>query len=198
MEEIWKDIKGYEGLYQVSNLGRVRSLNYRRTGVTIILPPKKINTGYYRITLCKNGKKKRFFLHRLVAIAFVPNPNNYPIVNHKDRNPLNCAADNLEWCTVSYNLSYDSAYERRVTTRRANGNYAITNETREKMRDAKLGIHTANSMKVSQFTKSGEHIATFESMRDASLKTGVCHSSITQVCKGERKTAGGYIWRYAS
>lgn len=192
MKEVWKNIEGYEG-YQVSNTGKVRNAKSGK-----ILKPEIINKGYYRIGLCKNGKKSKFFLHRLVALAFVPNPNNLPIVNHKDRNPLNCCSDNLEWCDSSYNNSYDSAYERRVATRRANGTYAITEETREKLRNAKLGKHSATSMKVSQFTKNGEYVATFVSMRDASLKTGVCHSSITQVCKGDRKSAGGFLWRYAS
>lgn len=198
MSEIWKDIKGYEGLYQVSSEGRVRSLNYHRMGITKLMKPEIINAGYYRVGLSKNGVTKRFFLHRLVAEAFIPNPNNLPIVNHKDRNPLNCNSNNLEWCDTPYNLSYDSAYERRVATRRSNNNYLISEETRKKLRDAKLGKHTAISMKCSQYTKDGQYIDTYPSMRDASLKTGVCHSSITQVCKGERKTAGGFKWRYAS
>ena len=191
MEEIWKDAPGYEGLYKVPNYGRVM-----RGGVC--LKPDVTPEGYCRVKLCKNGVGKRYLIHRLVAIVFLPNPNNYPLVNHKDLNPMNNHADNLEWCDYSYNNTYDSAYDKRVKTRRENGTYAVSEETKEKLRRFNLGKHSGNSMKVSQFTINGEYIATFVSMRDASIKTGVCHSSITQVCKGDRQTAGGYIWRYAS
>lgn len=108
MEE-WKDITGYEGLYQVSNLGRVR-----RSGK--ILKGGYNNKGYHTINLCKNGISKSFFVHRLVAIAFIPNPNNFPIVNHKDENPKNNCVDNLEWCTKSYNATYGTAKERKAQT----------------------------------------------------------------------------------
>lgn len=192
MREIWKDIPDYDGKYQVSNKGRVKNV---ATGK--ILNPELTTKGYYRVKLCDNGVKKRFHLHRLVAIVFVPNPNNYPIVNHKDLNPKNCCADNLEWCDYNYNNSYDNAYEKRVATRRKNGTYSITDETRSKMRKAKLGSHSAISKKVIQTTKDGEYVASFVSMREASLKTGVCYVSITQVCKGQRTSAGGYKWSYS-
>lgn len=101
MEEIWKDIPGYEGLYQVSNLGSVR-----RDGK---LRAYGMCRGYPQVSLCKNGLVRMYYVHRLVAEAFVPNPDQHPIVNHKDENPLNSRADNLEWCTYSYNMSYGSA-----------------------------------------------------------------------------------------
>lgn len=191
MTEIWKDIEGYESLYQVSNLGRVKRGNR-------FLKFEIINKGYVRVGLCKDGKQTRFFVHRLVAQAFIPNPDNLPIINHKDHNPLNNCVDNIEWCDYYYNSTYDGARKMAVTTRRKNNNYVITDDTRQKMRNAKVGKHTPVSMKCSQYTKDGQYIDTYPSMREASLKTGVCHSSITQVCKGERKTAGGYRWRYAS
>ena len=87
MKEEWKDIKGYEGLYQVSNLGRVKSLNYRRTGNEKILSLRKHKNGYVYIGLSKNGKTKHLRVHRLVAETFISNPNNYLEVNHKDENP---------------------------------------------------------------------------------------------------------------
>ena len=110
--EIWKDISGYEGLYQVSNLGRVKSLNYLGHHKEVIkkpsLPKKTIMkpSQYYKVILYKNGKAKNFFVHRLVAEAFIPNPDNLPQVNHIDHNPFNNRADNLEWCTAKYNCNH--------------------------------------------------------------------------------------------
>ena len=105
-KEIWKDIKGYEGLYQVSNLGRVKSLprkNHPKEEFRNLSPDSK---GYLRVNLFKNNKGKTHKVHRLVAEAFIPNPNNYPQVNHKDENKANNNVDNLEWCTNKYNVNY--------------------------------------------------------------------------------------------
>ena len=106
-QEIWKDIPGYEGLYQVSNLGRIKSLcyksNYRNE---IILKLRKKQNGYFQVVLYKNGKPKDFSVHKLVAKTFINNPNDYPIINHKDENKQNNKVDNLEWCTHSYNNEY--------------------------------------------------------------------------------------------
>lgn len=117
MQEVWKDIKNYEGCYQISNLGRVRSLTRKvktfngvRTSKGQLLKPLKTNTGYYRVDLKQNQKDKYMSIHRLVAEAFIPNPNNYPCVNHKDNNPQNNCVDNLEWCTQSYNVKYAYKY----------------------------------------------------------------------------------------
>ena len=105
MEE-WKDIKGYEGIYQISNKGRVKSLGNNKTKKEKILRPRKIN-GYFSVRLCKKGEKpKEFNIHRLVAEHFIPNPDNLPVVNHKDENKLNNNVENLEWCTVAYNVNY--------------------------------------------------------------------------------------------
>ena len=101
MEEIWKDVKGYEGLYQVSNLGNVKSIRKN-----IIKKPSRLPKGYLQMRLSKNGKNKYISIHRLVAQAFIPNINNYPCVNHKDCNPQNNKVNNLEWCTYKENNSY--------------------------------------------------------------------------------------------
>lgn len=97
----WKNIEGYEGLYQVSNLGRVKSIRSNT-----ILRPYDIGRGYLAVKLCKNGINKNHKLHRLVAEAFIPNPDNLPCVNHKDENKANNCVDNLEWCSYSYNNNY--------------------------------------------------------------------------------------------
>ena len=104
--EIWKDIKGYEGLYQISNKGRVKSLNYRRTGKEKILISSDDGKGYLCVKLCKNNKIKNHKIHRLVAQAFLPNPDNLPEVNHQDTNTSNNCVENLEWCTHAYNMHY--------------------------------------------------------------------------------------------
>lgn len=111
MEE-WKDIKGYEGLYQISNKGRVKSLGNNKSRKEKIRDGKIDNNGYKRIGLCKNGKEKKYKIHRLVAQAFLPNPDNLPVVNHKDENKLNNNVENLEWCTQEYNCNYGSRNEK--------------------------------------------------------------------------------------
>lgn len=113
MSEIWKDIKDYEGLYQVSNNGRIKSLNYRRTGKEKILSPKTNPSGYLYINLCKNGITKSYRVHRLVAETYISNPENLPEVNHKDEVKSNNTVKNLEWCTHLYNANYGTRIEKR-------------------------------------------------------------------------------------
>ena len=103
--EIWKDIKGYEEKYQISNLSRVKSLNYNNTKESKLLHQSLINN-YYSVCLWKQGKGKQYRIHRLVAIHFIDNPDNLPEVNHKDENKLNNCVDNLEWCNSKYNCNY--------------------------------------------------------------------------------------------
>jgi hypothetical protein len=111
MQETWKDIKNYEGLYQISTLGRIKSFPRKGTykNAKILKPYKDGGNYYYVIGLHKNGKRKYKAIHRLVAETFIPNPNNYPLVNHKDENKLNNCVDNLEWCTHKYNSNYGKA-----------------------------------------------------------------------------------------
>ena len=116
MEEIWKDKKDYEGLYQVSNLGRAKSLINNKGQYREKILKHNIRNGYPSVTLCKNKKLKSFTIHRLVAEAFIPNPNNLPCVNHKDENRLNNFFNNLEWCTYSYNINYGTGLKRRSIT----------------------------------------------------------------------------------
>ena len=116
--EIWKDIEGYEGLYQVSNKGRIKSLNYKRTGKEGILKGKADKNGYLIVFLYKNRKPKPFLIHRLVAEAFIPNVNDLPEVNHIDENKENNHVENLEWCTRKYNMNYGTRTKRSVENRK--------------------------------------------------------------------------------
>lgn len=112
MEEVWKDIKDYEGLYQISNTGKVKILSKNTIKKTT-----KVPKGYLRVGLTKNGKTKYFYPHRLVAQAFILNPQNKPCVNHKDRNVKNNNVENLEWCTYKENNNYQDCQKRRITSR---------------------------------------------------------------------------------
>lgn len=111
-KQIWKDISGYEGKYQVSNTGKIRSLNYLHTGKTKVLKSNTNKDGYRTITLKNNHKCKTYFIHRLVAQAFITNPLNLPQVNHKDEDKTNNTVWNLEWCTPEYNSNYGTRNER--------------------------------------------------------------------------------------
>lgn len=114
MTEIWKDIEGYEGKYQVSNFGQVKSM----IGQEKVLHPKKHRNGHLQIGLHKDKKRKTMYIHRLVAQAFIPNPDNLPCVNHKDENPNNNNVDNLEWCTQKYNCNYGTRVDRIMETKK--------------------------------------------------------------------------------
>lgn len=186
MEEIWKDIEGYEGLYQVSNLGRVRSLP-RRTTKGKILKTFIDYAGYEIVTLCNTNKKNpscKFRVHRLVAQAFITNPNELPQVNHIDGNKLNNSAENLEWVTAKENINhrYNVLKQRNPTP----------------FKDI-LGKDFPNAKKIIQFDIKGNEIKRYGCISDASqeiLENRRNTSLICSVCKGKRKTAYGYIWKY--
>lgn len=128
MEEIWKDIKGYEGLYQISNYGRVMSFyKSSKTGGGIL--QKQIYKGYEFVNLYKNGARKTPKIHRLVAEAFIPNPDGHPFVNHKNEIKNDNIVTNLEWCTPKYNSNYGDSINRRLNTMRKNGKRFICVET---------------------------------------------------------------------
>lgn len=176
MEEIWKDIDGYEGLYQVSNLGNVRSLNYRGHGYIRCLVPKCNNRGRLWVELKRNGAKKPMQIHRLVATAFLPNPKNLPLVNHRDENPKNNTALNLEWCTASYNAKYSwNLHPERYK------------------RTFKYG-----ETKIEQLSSLGEVVRVWNGTLELIAETKWRTSSIVSCCFGERKTAYGFKWRFAN
>lgn len=169
MQEIWKDIKGYENRYQVSNLGKIRRKNYDyRSPKYRILKPKIEKNGYYRITLSFNNCSKTYGIHRLVAQAFIPNPNNYPIINHKDENPSNNYVENLEWCTYSYNSSYGSARYRKF------------------------------KKAIIQCDLEGNVIRKWDSAHEVERTLGIPHQQINSNLKLRQPTCHGYIWKYAN
>lgn len=152
MKEIWKDIdeiKGidYTGLYQVSNLGRVKGLKNKH-----ILKQRLKNNGYCVLTLCKENKPKTYLVHRLVAEAFIPNPNNYPQVNHKDEDKTNNCVDNLEWCTKEYNMNYGTLIERMRTS--LTGKH-LSEETKRKLSIIRKGriVSSETKRKISEAQK---------------------------------------------
>ena len=176
MIEIFKDIKDYEGLYQVSNFGNVWSLNYKRTGRAELMKTSKNTKGYLKVTLCKDGKRKHFLIHKLVAGAFLENPDNLPQVNHIDENKKNNRVDNLEWCDNKYNCNYGTRNQRIA-------------KNSVKLKNGKT------SKSVLQFSLSGEFIREWPSTNEVG-RNGFKQPNIVKCCLGERKSAGGFIWRY--
>ena len=146
MNEEWRDIEGYEGLYQVSNLGRVKSLNYKRTKQEAILKYGYDKDGYKQVFLCKNGKSKVFKVHKLVAMAFILNANNYPQINHKDEDKNNNCVSNLEWCTNEHNINYGTRNNKVAKALSKKVTCITTREVFDSMQEAskKYNIPTAN------------------------------------------------------
>lgn len=179
--EVWKDVKGFGGTFQVSNFGRIKTFNYRNSGKEMILKPKKHNKGYLQVQLIKGNINKTYTIHRLVAEAFIPNPNNYPCVNHKDEDKTNNNADNLEWCDSKYNVRYSMNLhpERKLKPR----NY-VKNIGRL-------------DMQIDQFDLNGNFVMRWKNSRTIFLETGMSDWSISECCRGNRRTAYGYVWRYA-
>jgi hypothetical protein len=169
-EKEWRDIKGYEGLYQVSNTGKIKALNYHREGIAKVISQTDNCTGYLKVQLGKDGKKKKYFVHRLVAEAFIPRDVQKDEVNHIDGNTYNNSAENLEWVTHSENLRHG----------------------------ARLGniIPPSQSKPVAQFSDNGNCIGMYESKADAERKTGIFASNIGVSCRNSKRKAGGFRWMY--
>lgn len=170
--ELWVDIDGYDGDYQISNFGRVKS---KKNNTEKILNNNIDGRGYVFVILCKNGIKKTYRVHRLVGIYFIPNPHNYPCLNHKNENKTNNHISNLEWCTYKYNANYGTKTER--------------------LKDS-LKKSTKNKKQIVQYDMKGNIINKHNGLREASRITNTQNSSISACCKGKHMTANGYVWRY--
>lgn len=171
MEEVWKDIKGFDG-YKISNYGRVKSLPKSGLGghsYDIIMSPNVDKDGYLLIHLHNNKRRYIRKVHRLVAEAFIPNPDNLPVINHIDENKANNLVTNLEWCTMGYNNSF------------GNGNKSRTKN---------------KSKKVLQYTLGGEFVKEWESTMAIQRALGLFRSNISLCCQGKYQQAYGYKWRY--
>ena len=142
---------------------------------------------YYSVELFNENGSKRLSVHRLVADAYLPNPNNYPMVNHKDENPHNNSVDNLEWCTAKYNMNYGNCQKKKS---------ASIDYTKPIYRERAIRNSMNRRKPILQFTKDGEFVARHESAADAIRSLGVNFAHITEVAKGKRPSDHGYIWKY--
>lgn len=182
--EDWKFIPGFGNLYVISTLGRIVRLNmsYKQGGRVYKRACKLVsqrigNNGYYTVTLSKDGRFSPCYVHRLIAIAFIPNPNNLPYINHKDEDKLNNSIDNLEWCTTRYNCNYG--------TRNFRMRKALVNDTK-------------TGKPVIQLSKTGAIITTYKSISEAARKTGIHDSTICRCCSGVIKSGRKFRWMYLS
>ena len=179
----WKDIIGYENEYQINQFGEIRTLkdSPKLKKYDVLKPQISKRNGYVYQMLYKNGKEKLLRVHRLVAMAFLPNPNNLPQVNHKDGNKQNNSVDNLEWCEQSDNMKH--AYKNGLQIPSENQRKAIINTNKLKQK------------KVCQI-KDGEVINTFSGISEASRQTKISISCISRCCNLKRKSTNGYEWRF--
>lgn len=185
--EKYKEIKGFEGLYEVSNYGNIRSLKRNK-----ILRPR-ITRGYYHVTLCKNGILYYKLNHRLVAEAFIPNPDNLPCVNHKDENKLNnfvwvnedgsvdLEKSNLEWCTYKYNSNYGTAIERQSAKLKGR---KLSEEWKRKISESKKGVfnNPLRSKPVVAVDSEGNVVHEFASTKEAS-RNGFSQGNVAACCR---------------
>lgn len=188
MEEIWKDIDGYIGRYQISNLGRVKSILRFSKGIKVKILKYKIDKyGYLRVTLSKDNQQKIFFVHRLVAKAFIPNPENKPQVNHIDGNKQNNKVNNLEWVTNQENVIH-----AHIT-----GLIQADKIVKNLHQYSATGSENPKSKAVDQFSLDGKFIKRWDSINQIERELGYFTQNICCCCQGKYKTAFKYIWKYA-
>lgn len=179
MEEVWKDIEGYCGEYQISNLGRVKSF---KSGHEKILKFKTNNKGYKWVALMSNGVQSNLLVHRLVAMHFLENTHGYRIINHIDENPSNNSVTNLEWCTYSDNVKKSTKFRNYYKT-----NKIVCTTKNSKYRDT--------NKKVKQIL-NGDVIKIFDNSLQVKRVLGLDQSFILTCCRNKRKSAYGYQWQF--
>ncbi len=175
----WLPVPNYEGLYEVSNLGKIKSINYNHTKVEKILAEKSHKSGYKTVVLCKNGEKKNKSIHILVASAFIPNPQKKCQVNHIDGNKSNNCVENLEWVTASENIRHSFA--------------SLGKKSPNKGRFGKS--HYA-SVQIFQYSLDGKFVRAWDCVSDAARGLNCNPSQILNNAKGRTKTCHGFMWRY--
>lgn len=185
MQEIWKDIQGWEGIYQVSNLGKIKSLKRQTKNQfgkeDAIRKLDKTKNGYLLVMLRDGCKNKNVAVHRLVAQAFLANPHNYPVINHIDGVKTNNVLENLEWCTYSYNSKH---------------NYKIGLQKGKTNNKGKFGELATFKRPVVQMDLNGNVLAKYITLTEACKATGADRSHMAKVCRGKLKKTAGYRWAY--
>ena len=184
--ERWKDIKGYEGLYRVSNQGRVLSLNYRGSRRTEILNQRKTQKGYMTVGLSKDGQERKYMVHRLVAQAFIPNPDNKSQVDHKNTKRDDNRAANLKWVTARENANnpLSKKHLSKAVTGSQNPFYGHISSMHH------------GSRKIIQLTEDGQLVRTWNAMADVTREMDWDYRKISQCCSGQIKSAFGFKWMY--
>ena len=173
--EEWKTIDGFDGMYLISNYGRIKSLKGKEERIL----KTAMSRGYKQVNLYYNSKHHKYKVHRLVAMYFIPNPNNYPVVNHIDECKTNNHVSNLEWCTVEYNNNYGNRLN--------------------KVRKTMKGKTPSNKKKdIIQLTLDGKYIKIWDSIREIQRELNYNNSCISQCCNGKLKSSYGYKWQYAT
>ena len=172
-EVVRKPIKGFEGLYDISNFGEVRNSKgeIKKHGIK-----RTPCTCYKTVRLWKDGKYHTKYIHRLIAEAFIPNPQNLPFINHKDEDGTNNSIENLEWCTREYNVNYGTARMRQAK------------KIRGRESEKRKGVY--------QFDSDGKFVAYYPSITLASEETCCSRSAISEVCRGKRESTKGYLWKF--
>lgn len=178
MNELWKNIDGYGGRYMVSSYGNIKSMVYN---LPRLLAPDKGSRGYMRVTLCNKTQMKRFLVHRLVAVAFVHNPENKPHVNHIDNNPSNNNVSNLEWATRAENIQH-----------------AVKQGRKPSYNKGRFGANCKWSIPVLQYSKEGVLLKEWPAQSEAARSLGILAHSISEACRGVKNTTGGFVWKYKS
>lgn len=174
-KETFKDIEGYENRYQINQNGDIKTIE---CGKFKLLKPSIGKNGYRKVILSQRGFRYTFLVHRLLAKAFIPNPENKPCINHINGIRSDNRIENLEWCTMSEN----SIHSYKVLGRTCG--------------ERKKGGENPRSKNITQYTKQMEFVKTFGGCREAGRETNINHKSISHCALGKRPSAGGYIWKY--